>query len=146
MSSLKSRSFNDNVDKESLGRSPMLSAKQTGKALRKSGKGSVMSKMDMKDTYKLIPARTEDYSLQDFSWHGGAFVETQQMFGATPAVNNFDTPAKTVQAVARAQSEFPRTWSSRPWKTQPVSAHQTLDGVKSSLLTKRQSADSSTYE
>ena len=108
MSSPKGRSFNDNVDKDLLGRSPMSSAKQFGEALRKSGKGSMMSKMDMKDAYKLIPAKTEDYRLQGFSWYGAVFVETQQMFGATPAVNNFDTPAKTIQVVARTMSKIPK--------------------------------------
>ena len=41
MSSPKGRSFNDNVDKDQLGRSPMSSAKQFGKALVRSGKGSI---------------------------------------------------------------------------------------------------------
>ena len=108
MSSPKGRSFNVNIDKDLLGRSSMSSAKQFGEALRKSGKGSIMSKMDMKDAYKLIPAETADYRLQGFSWHGAVFVETQQMFGATPAVNNFDTPAKTIQVVARTMSKIPK--------------------------------------
>ena len=108
MSGPKGRSFNDNVDKDKLGRSPMSSAKQFGKALIKSGKGSLMSKMDMKDAYKLIPARPEDFRLQGFSWLGATFVETQQPFGATSAVNNFDVPAKTVQTLARVRSAIPR--------------------------------------
>ena len=68
MSSPKGRSLNDNVDEHRLGRLPMASAKQFGKALIRSGKGSIMSKMDMKDAYKLIPAKPEDFCLQGFTW------------------------------------------------------------------------------
>ena len=108
MSSPKGRSLNDNVDEHRLGRLPMASAKQFGKALIRSGKGSIMSKMDMKDAYKLIPAKTEDFRLRGFTWLGAVFVETQQMFGATPAVNNFNTPAKVIQVVARTRSVIPK--------------------------------------
>ena len=108
MSSPKGRSFNDNVDRNKLGRTTMSSAKQVGQALRKSGKGSLMSKMDMRDAYKLIPAKPEDYRLQGFLWHGSYFVETQMIFGDSPAVNNFDIIAKTLQMIARFMSQIPR--------------------------------------
>ena len=54
MSSPKGRSLNDNVNEHRLGRLPMASAKQFGKALIRSGKGSIMSKMDMKDGIELF--------------------------------------------------------------------------------------------
>ena len=108
MSSPKGRSFNDNINKDRVGRSTMSSAKQFGQALRKAGRGALISKMDMKDAYKLIPARPEDFRLQGFQWHGAYFVETQMIFGATTAVNNFDIVAKTLQLLARLVSSIPK--------------------------------------
>jgi len=108
MSNPKGKSFNDNIDTLSVGRATMSSAKQFGKALLRSGRGSLMSKMDMKDAYKLIPARPEDYRLQGFFWHGSIFIETQQIFGASTSVNNFDTVAKTLQLLARLESKIPK--------------------------------------
>ena len=108
MSSPKGRSFNDNINKDKVGRSPMSSARQFGQALKKSGRGSIISKMDMKDAYKLIPARPGDFRLQGFYWHGAYFVETQMIFGATTAVNNFDIVAKTIQLLARLVSSIPK--------------------------------------
>ena len=67
-----------------------------------------MSKMDMKDAYKLIPAKPEDYRPQGFYWQGSYFVETQMMFGDSPAVNNFDVVAKTLQMIARFMSQIPK--------------------------------------
>ena len=108
MSYPKGRSFNDNVDKLKVGRTTMSSAKKFGQALRAAGKGAFMSKMDMKDAYKLVPAKTEDYRLQGFYWHHAYFIETQQIFGANTAVNNFDVLAKTVQMLARFKSGIPK--------------------------------------
>ena len=108
MSNPKGRSFNDNIDQMALGRSTMSSAQRFGQSLRAAGKGAVMSKMDMKDAYKLIPARPEDFRLQGFRWLGAFFIETQQIFGATTAVNNFDVVAKTIQLLARLRSDIPK--------------------------------------
>ena len=108
MSNPKGKSFNDNVDQLALGRSTMSSAKMFGQSLKAAGRGAIMSKMDMKDAYKLIPARTEDFRLQGFCWKDAYFVETQQIFGATTAVNNFDVVAKTIQLLARLKSKIPK--------------------------------------
>ena len=66
MSNPKGKSLNDNVDENSMGRASMSSTKQFGQALLASGKDSVMSKMDLRDACKLIPAKPEDFRLQSF--------------------------------------------------------------------------------
>ena len=74
----------------------------------RAGKGSLMSKGDMRDAYKLIPARPRDYRLQGFFWYDSIFIETQQIFGASTSVDNFDTVAKTLQLLARLESKIPK--------------------------------------
>ena len=81
MSGPKNKSFNDNVDRDKLERLHMGTAKQFGTALKAAGKDAVFSKFDIQDAYKLIPAKTEDYRLQGFSWLGKYFVETRLSFG-----------------------------------------------------------------
>jgi len=116
MSYPKGDSFNDNVDKEAIAKVTMSSPKQFGQALIKAGKGAVMSKLDLKDAYKQVPARLEDLRLQGIHWGGAYFVETQQIFGSTPSVANFDVVAKTIQDVAISKSGISRRW-----------VHRTLD-------------------
>jgi len=116
MSYPKGDSFNDNVDKIQTARVSMSSPKQFGQSLVKAGKGAVMSKLDLKDAYKQIPAKIEDLRLQGIHWAGAFFVETQQIFGSSPSVANFDVVAKTIQDVAITKSNTPRRW-----------VHRTLD-------------------
>jgi len=116
MSYPKENSFNDNVDEDKVGKVAMSSAKQFGQTLLKAGTGASMSKLDLKDAYKQIPAKTEDLRLQGISWGGAFFVETQQIFGSSSSVANFDIVAKTVQDIAITRSSTSRTW-----------VHRTLD-------------------
>jgi len=116
MSYPKGESFNDNVDKEGITRVTMSSPKQFGQSLIKAGKGATMSKLDLKDAYKQVPAKLEDLRLQGIHWAGAFFVETQQIFGSSASVSNFDVVAKTIQDVAITRSKIPRRW-----------VHRTLD-------------------
>jgi hypothetical protein len=53
-----------------------------------------MSKMDMRDAFKLVPARIQDLRLQGFSWLRAFFVDTQQIFSDSPSVVNLDQVAR----------------------------------------------------
>jgi len=77
----KDCSFNDNVDECKVEKVYMTSARSFGHAIVDCGKGANMSKFDMCDAYKLMPAKPEDYRLQGLSWLNKFFVETQQIFG-----------------------------------------------------------------
>ena len=102
------RSFNDNVDTNKIEKSYMSTAKEFGHALRKAGRGAVMSKFDMSDAYKNIPAKLEDLRLQGFCWLGKYFVEKKQIFGAKTSVSNFDIFGHVLQDLATVGTGVPR--------------------------------------
>ena len=104
----KGASYNDNLDEDVIPKVKMASAKQFGQAILKAGQSAVMSKMDMKDAYKHVPAKVEDYRLQGMQWLGAFFVDTQLIFGASPAVPNFDGLAATTVDVTLAECQIPR--------------------------------------
>jgi len=120
MSFPKDDSFNDNVVAEDLRKIRMSSAKQFGQSVRAAGKSAIMTKMDMKDAYKTIPARPEDYRLQGFKWGGAFFVETQMIFGSASSPANFDDVAKTVEEVAAEWSKTRENWRHRTLDDQAV--------------------------
>jgi len=64
----KGCSFNDNVNDCLVEKINMTSARNFSYAVRECGPGAIMSKFDMCDAYKLMPAKPEDYRLQGFSW------------------------------------------------------------------------------
>jgi hypothetical protein len=90
VSSRKGSSFNDNVVQEGIEKVSLSSARAVSHIIVDAGMNAIMTKLDKKDAYKLIPARTEDLRLQGFSLLGKFFVETQQMFGSQKAVENLD--------------------------------------------------------
>jgi len=97
-------SFNSNIDKIKLEKVRMSTAKAFSYKVRAAGKGAVMSKFDLKDAFKLIPAKPEDFRLQGFSWLGAFFVETQMIFGAIPSVSNFDRLGNTIVELTKTVS------------------------------------------
>jgi len=118
MSYPKGASFNDNIDKDMVPRLTMSSARQFGQSVLTAGKGALMSKIDMKDAFKLIPAAIKDLRLQGFKWLGAYFIETQQIFGAATSVASFDQMAGTILLISIYRSKIPRHL-----------VHRTLDDV-----------------
>ena len=108
MSGPKGKSFNINVDKRKMEKLHMGTARQFGYGLSRAGKGAVFSKFDLKDAYKLMPARKDDFRLQGFRWLGKWFVETQQSFGGAPSPSNFDRLPKTMDFLVCIESKTPR--------------------------------------
>ncbi len=115
-------SFNDNVKICDVEKVHMSSARQFGYALREVGSKATISKFDMKDAYKNIPAKMEELRLQGFIWLGKFFIELKQTFGALTRVSNFDVLGNTVQTLARAASSLPRNWCQRQLDDNPVVA------------------------
>jgi hypothetical protein len=89
-------SFNDNVIKNHLEKVKMATAKEFSFAVLAAGPSAKMSKFDIKDAYKLIPAKKSDWPAQGFTWLGRHFFETQMVFGGVPSVSNFDRLGKTI--------------------------------------------------
>jgi hypothetical protein len=118
MSSPKGWSFNCNVDKFAVPRTYQSSARMFGQTLLEVGKGAIITKMDMRDAFKLVPAKLDDLRLQGFRWLNRYFIDTQQIFGSTPSVSNFDQLAETVLDIVLTRAEVPRH-----------NVHRTLDDV-----------------
>ena len=108
MSGPAGSSFNDNVKEEELERLHMGTAKQFSYLLRRAGRNAKFSKFDIKDAYKLIPAKVEDYRLQGFKWLNKYFVEVMMSFGGKPSPCNFDRLGKTKDLLACIRSGVPR--------------------------------------
>jgi hypothetical protein len=120
MSEPEGFSFNDNLEKEKIEKVSMTTAKNFSYKLIEAGPGCLMSKYDLKDAYKNIPARKEDWHLQGFKWLNRYFFETKMIFGGTPSVANFDILGSTLVELAVAQSGVPRHLVSRTLDDIPV--------------------------
>ena len=118
LSSPEGESFNDNVEKILMPKTYQSSARLFGQTLLAVGPGAVMSKMDMRDAFKLVPAKIADLRLQGFRWLGAFFIDTQQIFGGSPSVSNFDQVAETVLNIVLSET-----------KINKHQVHRTLDDV-----------------
>jgi hypothetical protein len=113
VSSPKGLSFNDNINQDSLERINMTSARNVAYVIHDAGKNAIMSKIDKRDAYKLVPAPIADLRLQGFALLGKYFVETQQIFGSQKAVENFDRLGNTVHRISVIESGVNPNWVPR---------------------------------
>ena len=108
MSGPRGASFNDNVEESKLEKLHMGTAKEFSFLLKDAGVGAKISKFDIQDAYKLVPALTEDFRLQGFQWLGRYFVETRLSFGGKPSPVNFDRLVKTKNLLVCLETGTPR--------------------------------------
>jgi hypothetical protein len=120
MSKPEGFSFNDNLEEKKIEKVHMNVARDFGYLLKETGRDAVMSKYDLKDAFKLIPARPSDWKLQGFSWAGRFFFETNMIFGASPSVSNFDRLGSTLVEIAVAKSKIPRKFVLRTLDDIPI--------------------------
>jgi len=100
-------SFNDNVDEFELEKVKMCSAKSFSHAILAAGKGAKMYKTDVRDAYKLVPAKIEDLRLQGFAFLEKYFCETRMAFGGKPSVSNYDIVGNTIFTLAKVECDIP---------------------------------------
>jgi hypothetical protein len=120
MSRPKDRSFNANISKRHVGKVNMSTAQQFSYTVLEAGPGALMSKQDMKDAYKLVPAKLQDRRLQGMRWLDKYFVEEKMTFGSTASPFNYDILSLTTKDLAVALCGIPNRW-----------VHRTLDDVPS---------------
>jgi hypothetical protein len=96
-------SMNDNIEETKVEKVNMSSARSVSYLIVEAGKDAWMSKMDMRDAYKIVPAPLNEIRIQGFRWLNKFFAETQQIFGAETSVANFDCLGKTVQSIVTAE-------------------------------------------
>ena len=118
LSAPKNRSYNDEIKPHILRKLKMSSAKLFGYAVKKAGKGAIMYKYDICDTYKLIPTAPSTWHHFGFNWLGKYFFDMTCVFGSKAAPENFDNIAETITNIARISSNSPKN-----------SIHRTLDDV-----------------
>jgi len=126
MSAPKNESFNDNVDPFKVEKVWMDTAKNFSYTLKEVRGSALISKFDIKDAYKTIPAKKEDWRLQGFEWLGKYFFETQMIFGAVPSVCNFDRLGNTLVELAVEDSGISRNRVLRTLDDIPVVGKEEL--------------------
>jgi len=124
MSGPKDNSFNSNMDSLKIEKVKMSTAKTFGFSLRESGKNATLSKFDLKDAFKLIPARKNDWKLQGFKWLNKYFFETQMIFGAVPSVSNFDRLGNTLVELAKSHADLKNLQVHRTLDDIPIVSHE----------------------
>ena len=129
MSGPAGKSFNDNVKEEELERLHMGTAREFSYLLREAGKNARFSKFDIRDAYKLIPAKPTDYRLQGFRWLNKYFVEIMMSFGGKPSPCNFDRLGKTKDLLACIRSGTPRYLVPRALDDTPCVAPEGSDMI-----------------
>jgi hypothetical protein len=100
-------SFNDNVDTLQCEKIKMATARKISHMILAAGRNCVIYKTDIRDAYKIVPARLQDLNLQGFSFLEKFFVETRMIFGATTAVCNYDTVGSVPLLLALLDSQIP---------------------------------------
>jgi hypothetical protein len=118
LSAPKGDSYNDAIHEIALQKVTMSSARLFGYSVVECGRGAKMSKFDMVDAYKTVPAHSNDLRLQGFTWLGRYFIELKKVFGSKEAVSAFDRLNNTLVTLATCQSRI-----------QPHLIHRTLDDV-----------------
>ena len=96
------KSYNDAMDKIQLSKLKMATVKDFAQAAAAAGKGATMSKIDLKDAYKIVPCHPNLWARQGFSWLGKYFVNLTTIFGSKAAPADFDCVAKTISQLPKA--------------------------------------------
>ena len=118
----ESNSFNENIDFFEMEKVSMSTARRFGFSLCEAGYFAKMSKFDLVDAYKIIPAPLKDLRLQGFCWLQKYFIELKQIFGAKTAVANFDIFGNTILSLAVAGTNFPKNFIHRCLDDVPFAA------------------------
>ena len=101
-------SFSDNINFFKMEKVSMSTARRFGFSLCEAGYFTKMSKFNLVNAYKIIPAPLVDFRLQGFCWLQKYFVELKQIFRAKTAVANFDIFGNTILSLAVAGTNFPK--------------------------------------
>ena len=113
MSAPPGASYNNSMPKSATRKVLMGTAQSFSYLVREAGLTAIMSKYDMKDAYKLIPAAISDLRLQGFKWLGKYFCETQLVFGSKNAVADYDDLGMVILDLALAASGLPASLTNR---------------------------------
>ena len=111
-------SFNDSIEKASMSKVEMATAKKIAQTIINKGHGCWISKCDQCNAYKHIPIKLTHLRLQGFRWLGRLFIEAYLVFGASSSVPIFDSFHVAILDILQV--------TVRP---EPESIHHCLDDV-----------------
>ena len=67
------------------------------KLLLRQGQGALLSKLDIKEAYRMVPVHREDWLLLGMQWRGASYVDTRLPFGLRSAPKIFTAVADALQ-------------------------------------------------
>ena len=96
LSSPEGASVNDGISKD------LCSVKypyfdQAAKLIMEAGVGALLSKIDIKHAYRIVPVHPEDWTLLGMQWQGQYFMDTHLPFGLRSAPKIFTAVADSLQ-------------------------------------------------
>ena len=101
LSSPEGGSVNDGLDAQ-LCSLQYVSVDHVTQVLARLGRGSFMSKVDIRSAYRTVPVHPEDRWLLGMEWDGQLFVDTVLPFGLRSAPKIFSAVADAAEWIARA--------------------------------------------
>ena len=102
LSSPEGVSVNDGVD-EALCSLHYPSFDVAARLLLEFGPGALMSKLDIKEAYRMVPVHPEDWLLLGMQWRNSYFLDTRLPFGLRSAPKIFTAVADALQWIMLAQ-------------------------------------------
>lgn len=126
LSSPPGNCFNEAIDDLKMTKVKMSSPSLVAKKLFSIGSGAIMSKIDHRSAYKLIPTKFDHLHLQGFVWLNKTFFETSQIFGARSAVPNYDRTSHNISTMVRVKTNTPTAFLERQLDDQII-VTETLD-------------------
>ena len=102
MSSPEGHSINDGIP-ESLCSLSYVGVKDASLRLRRSGKGALMAKVDVRSAYRNVPVHPDDRWLMGMMWEGALYVDTALPFGLRSAPKIFTAIADAAQWIIQQE-------------------------------------------
>ena len=102
MSSTEGYSTNDGIP-ESLCSLSYVGVKDDSLRLRRTGKGALMAKVDVRSAYRNIPVHPDDRWLMGMMWEGSLYVDTALPFGLRSAPKIFTAVADAAQWIIQQE-------------------------------------------
>ncbi len=102
LSSPDGRSVNDGISKPLYSLS-YVSVNTAAEIVARTGRGSLLAKVDVKSAYRMLPIHPDDRWLLGMRWEGNLFVETALPFGLRSAPKIFTAVADALEWIVRQE-------------------------------------------
>ena len=100
MSAPSGASVNDSIG-ESVSSLSYVGVSDAAKAVRSSGQGALLAKVDIRSAYRNVPVHPHDRWLLGMRWDGALFIDTTLPFGLRSSAKIFTAIADAAEWIAR---------------------------------------------